>query len=243
MDTSTTSVMSEEKEISHAPASNKRVLKDTHGGQEFSQSDALSFSSFRRGSVDPRTGSFNYTIPIAKITGNHRRGPSLQLALKHNHFSSRNEGFGAGWSLGLSKFFKDNDRMKLLLRDGRIIDLIEKDGAYIVETVDLKNFILTKLSSPDNGYKISYKDGSAEILKPVTSDNKFVYVTDIIQEDGYKLNIEYTFRESVSPSPFVKRITDELGEELLLVSRTGLNSRYNVAIEMFKNITDLACRS
>ncbi|TPG59329.1 RHS repeat domain-containing protein [Ewingella americana] len=239
MDTLSTSA---EKEMSHVPASNKRVLQGTSDGQEFSQSDALSFSSFRRGSVDPRTGSFNYTIPIARITGNHRRGPSLQLSLKHNHFSSRNEGFGAGWSLGLSKFFKDNDRMKLLLRDGRIIDLIEKDGAYIVETVDLKNFILTKLSSPDNGYKISYKDGSAEILKPVTSDNKFVYVTDIIQEDGYKLSIDYYFKESVSLEPFVKRVYDELGDDLLIISRTGTNARYNVAIEMFKNITDLACK-
>jgi len=239
MDTLSTSA---EKEMSHVPASNKRVLQGTSDGQEFSQSDALSFSSFRRGSVDPRTGSFNYTIPIARITGNHRRGPSLQLSLKHNHFSSRNEGFGAGWSLGLSKFFKDNDRMKLLLRDGRIIDLIEKDGAYIVETVDLKNFILTKLSSPDNGYKISYKDGSAEILKPVTSDNKFVYVTDIIQEDGYKLSVDYYFKESVSLEPFVKRVYDELGDDLLIISRTGTNARYNVAIEMFKNITDLACK-
>ncbi len=105
--------------------------------------------------------------------------------------------------------------MKLLLRDGRIIDLIEKNGAYIVETVDLRNFILTKLSSPDNGYKISYKDGSTEILKPVTSDNKFVYVTDIIQEDGYKLSIDYYFKESVSLEPFVKRVYDELGRRLV----------------------------
>jgi len=234
--------MSEEKEISHAPASNKRVLKDTHGGQEFSQSDALSFSSFRRGSVDPRTGSFNYTIPIAKITGNHRRGPSLQLALKHNHFSSRNEGFGAGWSLGLSKFFKDNDRMKLLLRDGRIIDLTENNGTYIVETVDLKNFILTKLPSSEKAYKISYKDGSTEILTPVTSDNKFVYVTEIIQEDGYKLHIDYAFNETVSLEPFVKRIYDELGDDLLYISRVGTDAKYNVTIEPFKNISDLTCK-
>lgn len=242
MDTSSTSMMSAEKETSHVTTSNKSALLGVSDGQEFSQSDALSFSSFRRGTVDPRTGSFNYAIPVARITGNRRRGPSLDLVLKHNHFSSRNEGFGAGWSLGLSKFFKDNDRMKLLLRDGRIIDLIEKNGTYLVETVDLKNFILTKLASPEKGYKISYKDGSTEILKAVTSDDRFIYVTEIIQEDGYKLNIEYTFRESVSPSPFVKRITDELGEELLLVSRTGLNSRYNVTIETFKNISKLACK-
>ena len=148
MDTSSTSMMSAEKETSHVTASNKSALLGVSDGQEFSQSDALSFSSFRRGTVDPRTGSFNYAIPVARITGNRRRGPSLDLVLKHNHFSSRNEGFGAGWSLGLSKFFKDNDRMKLLLRDGRIIDLIEKNGTYLVETVDLKKFILTKLASP-----------------------------------------------------------------------------------------------
>lgn len=242
MDTSSTSVMSTVKEISHVPASDKHVLQGTNDGQEFSQSDALSFASFRRGSVDPRTGSFNYTIPVARITGNSRRGPSLQLSLKHNHFSSRNEGFGAGWSLGLSKFFKDNDRMKLLLKDGRIIDLKEKNGTYLVETVDLKNFILTKLTGSDSGYKIAYKDGSTEILKPVTSDNKFVYVTEIIQEDGYKLTIDYDFKESVSLEPFVRRIYDESGEELISVSRNGTNIRYNVIIEIFKSISNLASK-
>ena len=96
MDTSSTSMMSAEKDTSHVTTSNKSVLRGVSDGQEFSQSDALSFSSFRRGTVDPRTGSFNYAIPVARITGNRRRGPSLDLVLKHNHFSSRNEGFGGG---------------------------------------------------------------------------------------------------------------------------------------------------
>ncbi|WP_330983816.1 MULTISPECIES: RHS repeat-associated core domain-containing protein [Enterobacterales] len=201
----------------------------------FSQSDALSFASFRKGEVDPRTGSFNYFIPIARLTGNQQRGPSIELSLRHNHFSNRNEGFGKGWSLGLSKFFKDNSRMKLLLRDGRVVDLKLTDNIYTVETVDVQDFVLTQLSSPTGAYQVAYKDGTVETLTPVTSDNSFVYVTEIRHENGYKLTVQYYFRETFSIEPFVERIYDEFNNDLLSITRRGNEIYYYVDIEVYKN--------
>jgi hypothetical protein len=181
----------------------------------FSQSDALSFASFRRGEVDSRTGSFNYRVPIARLTGNQMRGPTIELHLSYDHFSQRDEGFGKGWSLNLSKFIDNNSRKKVLLRDGRIIDLKlnEDTETYEPETVDLKDFKLTKLDSPEGAYQILYKDGTAETIAPVDTKKKLVYLTEITHENGYKIYIEYSEVPAIGAC-YIKRIYDDYETDL-----------------------------
>src|SRR5262249_53747154 len=133
-------------------------------GATFNQSDSLSFYTFRRGEVDPRTGTFNYRIPVARLTGNQKLGPSVELYLSYNHFTDDDEGFGGGWSLGLSKFLFTNERRQVILRDGRVVnvDYDESTSTYTIKTVDIKDFILKKGSADD--YLIIYKDGITETL-------------------------------------------------------------------------------
>ncbi|CAB3760400.1 RHS repeat-associated core domain-containing protein [Paraburkholderia humisilvae] len=182
----------------------------------FSQSNALSFVSFRRGQVDPRTGSFNYRIPIAKLTGNRMMGPTMELNLKYDHFIKRDEGFGEGWTFGFSRVIDNNSQKKVVLRDGRIIDLTADGDAYTTRTIGIKDFKFSKLNSPAGAYQIVYKDGSAEMLEAKGALQQYVILTKLTGENGFSLNLEY---DETSSIPWLKRIYDEAGTDLLSVER------------------------
>jgi RHS repeat-associated protein len=189
----------------------------SHGsadGTTFNQSDALSFASFRKGEVDPRTGTFNYRIPIARLTGNARMGPSVELFLRYNHFTDEDEGFGNGWTMGLSKLTYNNSRRQVLLRDGRLINLTYDDASstFSVDTRDIKDFIFRKNESGD--YEILYKDGVTETLGSVGAER---CVTQITHENGYRLFVEY---DGTKTPAYLTRIYDESGQNLLDISRT-----------------------
>src|ERR1700761_96031 len=124
----------------------------------FSQSNAFSYPGFTRGQVDARTGSFNYSIPVGRVSGANRMGPDLEFVLRYDHFSARNEGFGIGWSLGLSRFIENNSKKKLILRDGRVMDLKENGPAYAVENIEITDFLLSKPDPDVEQYRIAYKD-------------------------------------------------------------------------------------
>jgi RHS repeat-associated protein len=180
----------------------------------FSQSSALSFASFRRGQVDPRTGSFTYRIPIARLTGNELKGPTIELYLNYDHFIKRDEGFGEGWTLGLSRVINNNSRKKVLLRDGRIIDRTERG---VIQTVGVNDYKFSALGTPANAYQIAYKeDGTIETLEPRGSTNSYTILTKLTSENGFELNLEY---DSSSVVPWLSRIYDESGKDLLSVTR------------------------
>ncbi|RGP45214.1 hypothetical protein BTW32_25955 [Bacillus thuringiensis] len=157
------------------------------------ESDAFSLSSFTRGSVDPRTGSYNFTLPLASIKGNSQRGPQLNLNLAYNHFSSVSEGLGIGWSLGLSKFNKETKRVSL--RDGRTIQV---DDNFQVITNGIKDFSFA-LNTDTNNFEIKYKDGVKEILSLVDEVNapNMYYITRLQEETGHYLTFGYQTRETV----------------------------------------------
>ncbi|WP_242319038.1 hypothetical protein [Bacillus cereus group sp. BfR-BA-01349] len=157
------------------------------------KSDAFSLSSFTRGSVDPRTGSYNFTLPLANIKGNSQRGPQLNLNLSYNHFSTVNEGLGRGWSLGLSKFNKETRLVSL--RDGRTIQV---DENFQVITKGIKDFSFD-WNEETNELKINYKDGIKEILSLVDEEQapNMYYITRLQEETGHYLTFRYETMETV----------------------------------------------
>ncbi|PEA87584.1 RHS repeat domain-containing protein [Bacillus thuringiensis] len=187
------------------------------------ESDAFSLGSFTRGSVDPRTGTYNFVLPLAKIKGNKQRGPEVAVNLSYNHFSKGDEGFGIGWSIGLSKF--DKEAGKLYLRDGRVIHVeVNTKDEPIIQTVDIVNFIFYPTN--DNGYIIEYKDGSRENLRVVeNADNQNIYyISSATNEAGYTVKFNYI----VSKYPVLHEIIDS--DNIKLMTFTPGENIMEVAI-------------
>lgn len=172
---------------------NTKVIPSKGSKSNLLNSDAFSFYSFTRGSVDPRTGTFNFTLPLVSLKGNNLRGPSLNLSLKFSPFNSADEGFGIGWSLGLSNFNKATGRLSL--RDGRTIHIKENDTddtRPVIETIGVKDFAFM-WNSENRTYEIKYKDGSIEVLSVIkgTDDQSIYSIVSLTNEAGYKLNYKY----------------------------------------------------
>ncbi|WP_137842861.1 hypothetical protein [Bacillus sp. 2SH] len=154
---------------------------------------------YARGSVNPRTCSYNFVLPIIKIIGNRNRGPNLQLNLSYNTFSKENEGFGIGWSLGLSKFIKKTKNTGILyLRDGRAIDItINQNQQPTIHTVGILDFQLY-FNLAQNYYQIRYKDGTLERLDILQEEDnsEIYYLKRLTNEAGYTLYFEYSTSEA-----------------------------------------------
>ncbi|MFB0832765.1 RHS repeat-associated core domain-containing protein [Brevibacillus laterosporus] len=172
---------------------NTKVIPAKGSKSHILNSDAFSFYSFTRGSVDPRTGTFNFALPLVSLKGNNLRGSSLNLSLKFSPFNSTDEGFGIGWSLGLSNFNKATGRLSL--RDGRTIHIKENetdDTHPVIETIGVKDFTFV-WDSDNKTYEIKYKDGSVEVLNVIKdkADQGIYRIVSVTDEAGYKLNFEY----------------------------------------------------
>ncbi|MCC8382073.1 hypothetical protein, partial [Xenorhabdus sp. PB30.3] len=90
-------------------------------------SQAANFQSTAAGRVDPRTGLFNYVMPVAHLIGNNQLGPELTLALAYSPLNSADIGFGIGFSLGLTHY--DSDTKMLQLSTGERYKVDETDKA------------------------------------------------------------------------------------------------------------------
>ncbi|WP_333004362.1 hypothetical protein [Vibrio coralliilyticus] len=62
---------------------------------------ANNYSGFTQGTVNERTGSFDFSINLVKINANGLKGPELDLNLSVNPSSTQDQGFGVGLVLGL----------------------------------------------------------------------------------------------------------------------------------------------
>jgi hypothetical protein len=189
------------------PASNST---STNPGRQ----EPTSYLTQSRGSSDGTTFNQSDALSFARLTGNARMGPSVELFLRYNHFTDEDEGFGDGWTMGLSKLTYNNSRRQVLLRDGRLINLAYDDvtSTFTVDTRDLKDFLFRKNDSGD--YEIIYKDGVTETLGSVGAER---CVTQITHENGYKLFVEH---DGTKTPAYLTRIYDESGQNLLDISRT-----------------------
>ncbi|OCA56491.1 RHS repeat domain-containing protein [Photorhabdus namnaonensis] len=120
------------------------------------------FISATQGSVDPRTGLFSLSMPIANLIGNNNLGPSLTLALSYAPLTQDNpQGIGTGCTLGLSYY--DYSNRQLYLDTGEQYKIIEmSDNTVMVDQKRLNNFNFVKISS--NEYQILYKSGGIQVL-------------------------------------------------------------------------------
>jgi len=160
-------------------------------------SQASNFISSVQGGVDPRTGLFTVSMPLASLHSCQLAGPALALSLQYSPLSLQNEGFGTGFSLNLTRY--DTNTGKLTLGTGE--EYRVSSGDFSVRQKKLKNFILRK--TDEKSCQVIHKSGLTEYL----SLRKSVYVpTRIKAPDGRGLTLTWSSDYS---SPRLARITDD----------------------------------
>lgn len=169
-------------------------------------SQAGNFISSVQGGVDPRTGLFNISLPLANLHSCRQAGPALSLSLQYSPLSSVNEGFGKGFSLNLTRYDKDSG--KLVLSTGE--EYRVSSSGDTVKQKKLKNFVFQKINY--STCRIIHKSGLSETL----SLHKSVYVpTHITAPDGRGLTL--TWSSAYTPARLT-RITDDDGTVMCTVS-------------------------
>lgn len=139
---------------------------------------ASNFVSTAQGGVDPRTGLFSFSMPLANLVGNNNLGPALPLALSYTPLSTDNSlGLGIGCSLGLSNY--DHKGGLLTLSTGEQYPIVSAgSGPNLTLSIvqkKLDNFKFDYLPASDE-YQITYKSGQIEILQSIDGGNTYLPV-------------------------------------------------------------------
>ena len=135
------------------------------------------FVSATQGEVDPRTGLFSLSMPIANLIGNNNLGPALPLTLSYGPLSTTDlYGFGIGCSLGLSSFDVHNNLLTLSTGEQYPTQGYGSSVKILQKRLDSFTFsCLSPETSPGgkNTYQITYKSGQIELLQLV-GDNIYL---------------------------------------------------------------------
>ncbi|WP_372501317.1 RHS repeat-associated core domain-containing protein [Tistrella mobilis] len=128
-------------------------------------SQAFNFPSALQGGVDPRTGLYSVTLPVARLIGNANLGPSIDLALRYDPLGAAAPGIGQGFSLGLSRY--DSGQRLLILSTGDQFKVNETTNGVSLQQNRLDTVRFEKLTTgPYAGYyRITHKSGDVELLR------------------------------------------------------------------------------
>lgn len=124
--------------------------------------------------VEPRTGMYLRTLPIASLSGNYLQGPDLDLSIRFNPFSNLDDGFGTGWELTLPRIDVSGSDKILVLADGSRYRILDESGDDIRLQYKRSNtFRVTKDPASPGGYIVIHKNGRRETL----SNNRTSLIT------------------------------------------------------------------
>lgn len=115
--------------------------------------------------VEPRTGMYIRTIPIATLPSNSIQGPILNFILYFNQFNNNDYGFGVGWEMSLAHIDSNTDGTRtLVLSNGNRYKILSESGSTVTLQYKVsKDFNFVKDST--DTYRIINKDGSIETLQ------------------------------------------------------------------------------
>ncbi|CDG19786.1 putative Nematicidal protein 2 [Xenorhabdus poinarii G6] len=174
-------------------------------------SQATNFQSTATGRVDPRTGLFNYVMPVAHLIGNNRLGPEQIFALTYSPLNGVDRGFGIGFSLGLTQY--DAKNRLLMLSTGEQYKVFETD-----EKVTLKQYkqdvVRFEKDVVQNVYRVIHKSGLVEILNGSRHLYDLKVPTQIVNPLGYTLKLDWIYDTGAMPR--LTAVSDE-GQILLKI--------------------------
>ncbi|PHM70683.1 RHS repeat domain-containing protein [Xenorhabdus kozodoii] len=186
-------------------------------------SQAANFQSTATGQVDPRTGLFNYAMPLAHLIGNNQLGPEQTFALSYSPLNSGNIGFGIGFSLGLTHY--NAEHRLLMLSTGEQYKVFETD-----ERVFLKQYkqdvIRFEKDVEQNVYRVIHKSGQVEILTGPRNLYDLKVPTHIINPLGCTLTLDWDY--GGKPIPRLVSVSDESQVLLKIQYHTAIYTRIMV---------------
>lgn len=177
-------------------------------------SQAFNFASATQGHVDPRTGLFSLSMPIASLIGNDNLGPNLPLTLSYAPLSTVNAGLGIGCSFGLSQY--DRGTKTLTLASGERYKIHETTSSVTLQQSLIPALLFEKRAA-DNAYKITRKSGDVEWLTGPDTGSDVKVPLKLLTPVGHCLDLKWDLRHG---APRLTTVTDEAGHVLLSIAYT-----------------------
>ncbi|WP_446469573.1 RHS repeat domain-containing protein [Xenorhabdus stockiae] len=159
-------------------------------------SQAANFQSTAAGRVDPRTGLFNYVMPVAHLIGNNLLGPELTLALAYSPLNSADIGFGIGFSLGLTHYDSDTKMLQLSTGERYKVDETDKAVTLLQYRQDVVRF---EKNGAEDAYQVIHKSGQVEILSGPKNAFNLKVPVKILNPLGHSLQLEWDYTAGAVP--------------------------------------------
>jgi|GEM_PF-2833582 len=170
-------------------------------------SNANNFSSVNTSGVDVRTGVYICSIKITDFLSNKTAGYPVSLILHYNAASIRDEGFGRGWLLSLSRFDKDSSTIYLSSGQSYKANYNHQTSEYEIPYRKLKD-LKVLYDRGDNEINVIYKNGTIESIDYETGSLKKITSTQGLETEFHYSDSEHTRK--------LWKITDSSGKELYI---------------------------
>lgn len=193
-------------------------------------SGAFSFYSHVSGDVDPRTGMYSAGIDLCTGKGNQLRGPSFEFRLNYDALSSRDDGFGSGWHLGVTRLERDVGMLVLGSGDSHRFDGLFPDIPSGFPDRKLESF---RLTAGNNGTAVlDHATGVIEYLAPAAGSSSSLRPQRIVNPSGDAIHL--TWASGPHGTPVLTRVVDDEGQPLLTLSYPD---RGNIHLTIFTGLT------
>lgn len=177
-------------------------------------SDAKNFLSFIEAGVDPRTGTYNFSIPFSRFFNNTLNGPSVPLSLNFDMFRMEDIGLGLNWSIPLSRF--DGRARMLYLSNGTSYPATFEKGIFSIPDKKVKDIIVSKNDASDE-LIIRHKSGLVEVLAPVPGRPNEWIVGGAFSPEGKQTRLRY------NPQRCLREVLDDQHNRIMTLDVEGRN--------------------
>ncbi|MEW5251562.1 hypothetical protein [Microbulbifer discodermiae] len=170
-------------------------------------SNANNFSEFISSGVDPRTGTYSFSIKLSEFLSHKTVGVTFSLMLHYSASSSNDMGFGRGWALALSRFDRHSNNLSLSTGQNFKIEFNRTTNEYDIpyrKLKDVKVFYDDSMSA----IKVVYKDGRQEFIDYTTGT-----MTKMVSNQGLETHFSYT---DYNQQKVLWKIADNAGRELTI---------------------------
>lgn len=177
-------------------------------------SRAFNFQSHVQHGPDPRTGLYTMSLAVPELKCNALCGPVLPLRIGFSPMTTRDMGFGFGWTMNLTDY---NPQTNMLSVSGGETYHVNSSGTTpVIDEKKLDNFHFHV--DGDGYYRVVHKAGHVEVLRVGgSSDQRLAVPVQLIDADGRTLDLRYTDFEG---GQRLESVHDASGE-LLRVVREG----------------------
>ncbi|QFI38559.1 RHS repeat protein [Moritella marina ATCC 15381] len=171
------------------------------------ESNASNFSEHINTGVDPRTGSYSFSVNLGEFLSHKTSGPPFSLLLSYNAASSLDMGFGRGWGISLSRFSKSSNTLSLSTGQSFKIEWNASENEYDIPYRKLKDMRVFYLNASKE-IKVVYKDGRQDFISYQEGT-----LSRLVSPQGLVIQFEYGQFKNES---VLWRIYDSAGRELTI---------------------------